>query len=156
VQAGHKTLNYFSRLTALREANSRGAGEAMWFNVHNYLESGSISNVFIVNAGEILTPPTAAELKDPAIASAVPYAASCVLPGITRATVIELAKQENIPLRPAALTINDLLAADEVFITNSIMQIMPVCRIERSSIGHDRIGPITRRLSELLKTATNS
>jgi len=48
LQAGHKTLNYLSRLAALREANRRGAGEALWFNVHNYLQSGSISNVFIV------------------------------------------------------------------------------------------------------------
>ncbi len=48
LQAGHKTLNYFSRLAALREAGRRGAGEALWFNVHNYLQSGSISNVFLV------------------------------------------------------------------------------------------------------------
>ena len=65
VQAGHKTLNYFSRLSALREANRRGAGEALWFNVHNYLQSGSISNVFVVKDGVIVTPPTAVELRDP-------------------------------------------------------------------------------------------
>src|SRR5688500_1350141 len=47
VQAGHKTLNYVSRLAALRSANQRGAGEALWFNVHNYLQGGSISNVFL-------------------------------------------------------------------------------------------------------------
>ena len=56
LQAGHKTLNYFSRLAALREANRRGAGEALWFNVHNYLQSGSISNVFIVKDGALVTP----------------------------------------------------------------------------------------------------
>ncbi|MBV8781139.1 MAG: aminotransferase class IV [Phycisphaerae bacterium] len=149
VQAGHKTLNYFSRLTALREANRRGAGEALWFNVHNYLESGSISNVFIVKAGELLTPPTADDLKR--IDS--PYPTSAVLPGITRAAVIELAESAKVPFLPAALTINDLLSADEVFLTNSIMQIMPICRIERSAIGNDQPGPITRRLATLLKDA---
>ena len=51
LQAGHKTLNYLSRLAALRAANLRGAGEAVWFNVHNYLESGSISNIFWLNPG---------------------------------------------------------------------------------------------------------
>ena len=48
LQAGHKTLNYFSSLAGLRAANTRAAREALWFNVHNYLESGSISNVVIV------------------------------------------------------------------------------------------------------------
>src|SRR5687767_177339 len=68
VQAGHKTLNYFSRLAALRDANQRGGGEALWFNVHNYLQSGSISNVFLVKADILVTPPTAEDLRDPAIA----------------------------------------------------------------------------------------
>ena len=154
VQAGHKTLNYFSRLSALRDANRRSAGEAMWFNVHNYLESGSISNVFIVKAGELLTPPTTEDLQDPAVRESVPYPASCVLPGVTRGAVIELAEQEKITVRRAALTVTDLLEADEVFLTNSIMQIMPVCRIERSPIAHDRPGPLTRQLTESLIKST--
>src|SRR3954471_19123538 len=58
-QAGHKTLNYFSRLAALREAVRRGAGEALWFNVHNYCESASVANVFAVVEGALVTPPTA-------------------------------------------------------------------------------------------------
>jgi branched-subunit amino acid aminotransferase/4-amino-4-deoxychorismate lyase len=70
--AGHKTLNYFSRLAALREANRRGAGEALWFSVHNYLESGSITNVFVVKDGRVTTPPTPADLHDSAVASNVP------------------------------------------------------------------------------------
>src|SRR5262249_41783972 len=64
LQAGHKTLDYFTRLGALREANRRGAGEALWFNVDNYLQSGSITNVFLVKDGAIVTPPTAEELRD--------------------------------------------------------------------------------------------
>lgn len=58
LQAGHKTLNYFSRLSALKEANRRQAGEALWFNVHNYLQCGSITNVLIVKDGRLVTPPT--------------------------------------------------------------------------------------------------
>src|SRR6476661_2597042 len=84
VQAGHKTLNYFSRLTALRTANQRSAGEAFWFDVHNYLQSGSISNVFLVKDGRILTPPTQAEMEDEELAARVPYPRSSVLPGVTR------------------------------------------------------------------------
>jgi branched-chain amino acid aminotransferase len=151
--AGHKTLNYFSRLAALREANRRGAGEALWFNVHNFLESGSISNVFVVKGGALLTPPTATDLHDPAVASKVPYPKSCVLPGVTRAAVFDLAQRLGVEARPAAIDVNALLAADEVFVTNSIMGVMPVCRIERKAIGDDRPGPVTRRLTEAFASA---
>jgi branched-chain amino acid aminotransferase len=156
LQAGHKTLNYFSRLAALRNANQRAAGEALWFNVHNYLESGSISNIFLVKNNQLLTPPTPQVLQVHTLATALPYPKSAVLPGITRATVIELAQQANIEVRRTGLTVNDLLDADEVFLTNSIMQIMPVCRIERSAIGNDKPGPITTKLSQLYDVATNS
>ena len=148
IQAGHKTLDYFSRLTALRDANRRGAGEALWFNVHNYLQSGSISNVFLVKAGELLTPPTSEELRDDAVAGATPYPKSNVLPGITRAVVLAAAATQSIPVRLKGLSINDLLEADEVFLTNSIMGVMPVCRVERKAIGDEKPGKLTRVFSE--------
>ena len=149
IQSGHKTLNYFSRLFALKSANERGAGEALWFNVHNYLQSGSISNVFIVKNEKLITPVIADDLKDPAIAAKVPYPRSAVLPGITRATVLELAHREKISVQPGAIDVNQLLDADEIFITNSVMGIMPICRIERRIIADDRPGPLTRRLTDL-------
>ena len=148
LQAGHKTLNYFSRLSALREANRRGAGEALWFNVDNYLQSGSISNVFLVKAGVLVTPPTAAELINPVVAAATAYPRSAVLPGITRGVVMELARAAAIDIAPRSVDVHSLLDADELFLTNSIMGVMPVCRIERKAIGNDEPGPITRRLAE--------
>jgi branched-subunit amino acid aminotransferase/4-amino-4-deoxychorismate lyase len=148
LQAGHKTLNYFSRLAALREANRRGAGEALWFNIHNYLQSGSITNVFAVRDGVLLTPPTPQELReDKALAAAVPYPKSNVLPGVTRAVVIGLAERAGAGLRLQAIDVNQLLAADEVFLTNSIMGVMPVCRLERHAIGADKPGEVTRRFA---------
>jgi branched-chain amino acid aminotransferase len=152
LQAGHKTLNYLSRLAALREANRRGAGEALWFNVHNYLESGSISNVFLVKDGKLITPPTPIELRDPALRDALPYARSAVLPGITRAAVLELSRAAGLDVRLMAINVTTLLEADEVFLTNSIMRIMPVCRIERSAVGNEKPGPITLDLTERLKS----
>ena len=149
IQAGHKTLNYFSRLFSLRDANQRGAGEALLFNVHNYLQSGAISNVFMVKDGKLITPPTAEEMRDPGVSSSVPYPKSAVLPGITRQAVLELAQREKIEVRFSAIDVNQLLDADELFLTNSIMGIMPACRIERRIIGHDRPGALTRQLSEL-------
>jgi branched-chain amino acid aminotransferase len=137
LQAGHQTLNYLSRLAGLREANRRGAGEALWFNVQNDLQSGSISNVFIVKDGALVTPPTKWESREEA---------SVVLPGVTRAAVLELAKAQGIETRLARIDVNQLLGADEVLLTNSIMQVMPVCRIERKPIGDEKPGPITRKL----------
>jgi branched-chain amino acid aminotransferase len=147
LQAGHKTLNYFSRLAALREANRRGGGEALWFNVHNYLQSGSISNVFIVKGGTLMTPPTNAELRDAAVAAATAYPRSSVLPGITRAAVIDIARSEGIGLKLGTVTVSDLLEADEVFLTNSIMGVMPVARIERKAVGTEKPGTMTLALS---------
>jgi branched-chain amino acid aminotransferase len=153
IQAGHKTLNSFSRLTGLREAIRRGAGEALWFNVHNFLQSGSISNVFLVKDGVLITAPTNAELRNPTIAAATAYPRSAVLPGITRAAIIELAKATGIEVKLTSIDVNQLLDADEVILTNSIMQLMPVCRIERKPIGNEKPGPLVGRLARLLNDA---
>jgi branched-chain amino acid aminotransferase len=147
VQAGHKTLNYLSRMAALREANRRGGGEALWFNVHNYLQSGSISNVFIVDAGKLVTPPTAVELREAEVARETPYSKSNVLPGVTRGVVLELAKKQKVEIELAGIDVNRLLGAEEVFVTNSIMGVMPVCRLERKAVGKEKPGPVTTRVA---------
>jgi branched-chain amino acid aminotransferase len=149
-QAGHKTLDYFSRLAALREAVRRGAGEALWFNVHNYLQSASIANVFLVKDKTLLTPPTDEELRDPALA-ACPYPKSNVLPGVTRGAILDLARANNIPTRLQALNVTNVLEADEIFLTNSIMQIMPVGRVEKHTVGQSMPGDITQMLISLLQ-----
>jgi branched-chain amino acid aminotransferase len=152
VSAGHKTLNYLSRLAALRAATQRQGGEALWFNVHNFLQSSSIANVFLVENGGLVTPPTQAELRDPAVAAATPYPRSNVLPGVTRGAVLDMARDRGINVSLAAVDVNRLLAAEEVFLTNSIMGIMPVCRIERKPVGADKPGEMTRRLADMYAT----
>jgi len=111
------------------------------------LQSGSISNVFIVKGGALITPPTRWEARD---------AASVVLPGVTRAKVIELASLAGVDVRLQHVDVNQLLDADEMFLTNSIMQVMPVCRIERKAIGQDKPGPVTTRLGNALADAIES
>ncbi len=135
----HKTLNYFSRLAALQEAQKKQAGEAIWLTTENQLAEGSISNVFLVKEETLLTPP----LDTP------------VLPGITRKVVLELAEENDIAWKEEKLTIQDLLGAEEVFLTNSIMELMPVCRIERHAVGKDKPGPVYQKLHELYKQAVN-
>jgi len=148
IQAGHKTLNYFSRLAGLRDATQRAAGEALWFNVHNYLQSASVANVFIVKDDALVTPPTNDELLDADVGRRSPYPRSNVLPGITRATILKLATQAGISVQVQAIDVHTLLDADEIFLTNSVMSVMPVCRIEKKVIGSDRPGIITQRLAE--------
>ena len=131
--AGHKTLNYFSRLLALQQAQQQNAGEALWFTPTNCLAEGCISNVFVVDGHRLLTPPTDTP----------------VLPGIVRKVVLELAETEGIEYEERPLYIKDLLGASEVFLTNSIMELMPVCRIERHVVGDDKPGPIYKQLHQL-------
>ena len=147
-QAGHKTLDYLSRFTALRDAQQHGANEAILFNVHNFLQSGAMSNVFLVKDGKLLTPPTQAELHDGPTQARTPYPRSNVLPGIVRGDVLKLASLHEIEVVLRGLTINDLLEAEEVFLTNSIMSVMPVCRIERKEIGSGKPGEITKQLAD--------
>jgi branched-subunit amino acid aminotransferase/4-amino-4-deoxychorismate lyase len=146
--AGHKTLAYWSRLRTLRQAASvrgAGAGEAIWLNVSNHLASGAISNLFLVKDGQLLTPIARGEESEKGLPAPV-------LPGITRAAVIELAEGLGVTVKRQMLSIDDLLDADEVFLTNSSWHILPVSRVEKSPIGQGKAGDLTRRLrTDLLK-----
>jgi len=132
---GHKVLGYMARLLALRKAQELDCIEAVWFTTDNLLAEGSISNVFLVKDSRVLTPP----LETP------------VLPGVTRAAVIQIAAANEIDLVEQPLTIHDLLGADEVFLTNTSMEVMPVCRIERHPVGDEKPGPVSRRLLQLFR-----
>src|SRR4029079_15189110 len=89
-----------------------------------------------------------AELRDASVAEAAKYPKSAVMPGVTRGAVIELAAKEKIGVNLASINVTQWLEADEVFITNSIMGIMPVCRVERKAIGADKPGAVTLKLME--------
>jgi branched-subunit amino acid aminotransferase/4-amino-4-deoxychorismate lyase len=76
-----------------------------------------------------------------------------VLPGIARRTVCEVAQQQSIELGEKDLTINDVLGADEIFLTNVIMGVLPVVEVEKHSVGEGKVGPVTRRLREAFAQA---
>jgi branched-chain amino acid aminotransferase len=133
--AGHKTTCYGPRLTALKEAHQRLATESLWFTTENLLAEGSVSNVFLVKDGRLYTPP----VQTP------------VLPGIARRTVIELAEAADIPCCEQPLAIDDLLAADEVFLTNVIMEVLPVTAVEAHTVANGKPGPLTKQLIEKFK-----
>ncbi len=128
---GHKTTCYGPRLTALKNAHEKLATEALWFTTENFLAEGSVSNVFIVKDGELYTPP----VQTP------------VLPGIARKTVIEIAEAEDIPCHERLLQVGDLLDADEVFLTNVIMEVLPVTSIEAHTVSNAKPGEITKKIA---------
>ena len=128
----HKATGYMTNLLALRDAHRARATEALRFNTKNRLAEGAMSNVFLVSGGCLLTPPVEDGL----------------LAGVTRAAVLELAPAAGVEAEQRSLTVHDLMDADEVFLTNSIMEVMPVVRVERHEIGGGRPGPVTRKLAE--------
>jgi branched-subunit amino acid aminotransferase/4-amino-4-deoxychorismate lyase len=137
--AGHKTLNYWPRIFMLQQAGVRGAAESIWFTVSNHLACGSVSNVFLVEDDVLYTPIARGEEESGAIPSAV-------LPGITRAAILELAEEMGVAATRQMLEINDLLKADEVFLTNSSWGVLPVIGVERETIGGGAVGEMTQRL----------
>lgn len=150
IQAGHKTLNYLSRLAALEEARQRGGDESIWEDVRGSVQSGSIGNIFIVKGGRLLTPPTGDELVQDS--SSDP--ASAVLPGITRGLILELAGRLRIAVERCAIDRGMLMQADECFLSNSLMGVMPVCQIQQLAVGDGNPGELTTQLMRMYEKAS--
>jgi len=128
-----KSLNYLNNILVKIEAARAGVMEAIMLNPQGYVVEGSGSNVFIVNKeGEIITPPV--------------YLG--ILEGITRNTVIDLARQEGITVREEPFTRHDLFIAREFFLTGTAAEIVPVTSIDKRVVGEGTPGPITRKLIE--------
>jgi branched-chain amino acid aminotransferase len=117
--AGHKTLDYWNRIAALQSAASVGAGEALWLTPDAKVASGSVSNLFFIADGILRRPPARGEQLSGEI---VPP----ILPGITRRAIIELAQRAGITVEEALPTLEDVMGADEVFLTNSSWHVLPV------------------------------
>jgi branched-chain amino acid aminotransferase len=128
--AGAKVSNYLANLLALREAKARGGLEALVVDARGHVVEGASSNVFAVRDGRVATPPESAG----------------ILVGITRAHVLRAAHDLGIPVDERQLLPGDVYGADEVFITSSIREILPVVRVDDRTIGAGVPGPLTRAL----------
>lgn len=162
--AGHKTLNYWWRLRELQEAGERGGAEALLFDTTNRLASGMVSNVFLVRDGVLRTPPArgdeAMSLSPGARADAASEAPSHsspetapdaspprpVLPGVTRRAALDWAGEIALHASIEPLTIEDVLGADEIVLTNSGWGALPVVRVEGHVVGDGAPGPAARAL----------
>ena len=131
-----KSNNLLNNALAMQQALRNGAEEALMCNQAGELVECSQSNFFVVRRGALLTPPLSAGL----------------LPGITRAFVMELAAELAIPASESRLTPEDLQTADEAFITGTTREVTPVVRVDALAIGTGQPGPISRKLLAHFRT----
>jgi branched-chain amino acid aminotransferase len=126
------TGNYTNAVLAFREAKRAGFDEALLLTHSGRVAEGSGENVFVVREGRIRTPP----------------AADDNLPGITRDSVMRLARDLGHSVDEETLARSDLYSADEVFLTGTAAEVTPVREIDRQPVGSGRRGPVTQQLQE--------
>jgi branched-subunit amino acid aminotransferase/4-amino-4-deoxychorismate lyase len=152
--AGHKTLNYWTRLRELQRAAARRAAEALVFQVTNYLAGGCVSNALLIKGPQLLTPiargeeAQAAPTADPDQPSSAAVLPSPVLPGVVRAWALAWALNRGMHIDRRMLTIDDVLSADEIILTNSAWGALPVVNVEQKRIGGGAVGPVAGMLRE--------
>lgn len=129
--AGLKTISYAENVRALASARERGAGEAIFPNTRGELCEATGSNVFAVRNHELLTPPASA---------------GCLL-GVTRALVLELAREIGIECHEVAMPIDALAAADEAFLTSTVREVQAITHVDGCELP-SAPGPIATRLAK--------
>jgi branched-chain amino acid aminotransferase len=126
-----KTMGqYTNSVLAKTEAKLGGYDEAILLDTQGYVSEGSGENIFIVKKGRLVTPPLS----------------SSILEGITRDTVLTLAREEGIPVVEERVTRDELYLADEAFFTGTAAEVTPVREVDDRAIGSGKVGPITKRL----------
>jgi D-amino acid aminotransferase len=132
-----KNLNYLPNILARLEAKEQNAYDAIFKTANNLILEGSASNIFIVKDKRVITPP----------------ADGSILPGITRQEVIELSKADGLTVVTAPIETGELLNSDEAFLTNSIIEIVPLVKVNSKIIAGGKPGTVTKRIQRLYHDA---
>lgn len=125
-----KSANYLENMLAKQEARAAGVDEALCLNEKGLLAEASMSNIFLVDDGVLRTPGEE----------------SGILPGVTRGVVLELASRLGISTLEHDVRLDEIAEAQEAFLTNSLIEIMPLTEIAGRHVGSGRPGPVTQRL----------
>jgi branched-chain amino acid aminotransferase len=134
-----KSTCYLDNILARMKAKAAGCDEAILLNEQGYLAEGSTTNIFLVSKGALITP----SLE------------SGVLAGITREAVLEIARALNIETEEREVELKDLIEADEAFLTNSVLEIMPLTWFDGKPIGSGIAGQLTRELMAAYRKLVN-
>lgn len=124
-----KAVSYLVAVTARRRAREQGADEALLTGADDRILEGASSNIFVVYDGALITPPLAG-----------------VLAGVTRSVVVTVAERLGIPLAQRHVAREELLGADEAFLTATTREIVPLVAVDGRPVGSGSPGPVTRRL----------
>ncbi len=135
-----KSLNYLNNILAKIEANRAGVPEALMLNHDGVVAECTGDNIFIVKDNVIYTPPIYIGILD----------------GITRNTVIELAKELGYEVKESEFTLFNVYSADECFLTGTAAEAIPVTNVDGRIIGNGEAGPVTTRLLEAFKAYANN
>lgn len=130
VRCNIKAITLLANVLLRSEASDRGAAEAILLR-DGFASEGAASNLFIVHAGEIITPPKSDRL----------------LPGITRDLVLELAQQHALPCSEKEISRQMLSGADEIWVTSSSKEVMAVVELDGQAVGNGKPGPIYSRMA---------
>lgn len=133
-----KSLNYLNNILAKIEATHAGYIEALLLNHQGYVAECTGDNIFMVKNGTLLTPPT--------------YVGA--LKGITRSSILEIARRQKVTLEEKILTRHDLFNADELFLTGTAAEVIPVVKLDGRTIGEGEPGKLTRSLMKAFHELT--
>lgn len=125
-----KTLNYLNNILAKIEAINAGVNEALLLNAQGYVTECTGENVFYIKDKQLVTPP--------------PYVG--ILKGITRAVAMRLGDELGLEVKEDVFTRHDLYTAEEVFLTGTAAEIVPISKIDNRTIGEGKPGPWTKKL----------
>ncbi|SLM46668.1 putative Aminodeoxychorismate lyase [Nitrospira japonica] len=131
-----KSTSFLNNILAKREAIAAQAFDSLLLNWESHLAECTVSNLFFVTNGRLRTPSLACGILD----------------GITRRIILSLAREEAIRVEEGAYTLDQLVQADECFLTNTTMEVMPVTSVNRGPLGTGKPGPLTRRLHQIFVT----
>ena len=124
--------NYVNSVFAKRDAAKNGFDEAIMLNSEGKVSEGTGENIFVVKKGKIYTPPLGASILD----------------GITRNTIIDLARETGYDLQERDVARSELYTSDEIFLTGTAAGVVPVITVDRKRVGDGLVGPVTKSLAE--------
>jgi branched-chain amino acid aminotransferase len=128
---------YINSARAVNDAQRRGFDEAILLNSQGLIAEGSGENLFIVKNGAVIT-----NDKD-----------ASILMGVTRASILEIAKDLGIETKVASMSVDDMMSADELFFTGTAVEVSPIREVDGRVVGDGKPGPITRRIQDTFNQA---
>lgn len=131
--SGHKTLNYLENMRTRWEAEKHGVLDALVLDFDDFVLEGTRCNLFAVEGSRLITPPLS----------------QGILPGVTRGVVIELARRRGVDVEESSVGLGRLVDADEAFVTSTMMEVVPVVRIDDAQVPGP--GPVARSMAQAYK-----